>query len=318
MKKEFRKAIRLSPELEDKTFDMQGIAFELLEEGKNNEAEATILEAWNLLPEPKFNTSCSHTILCDLVEILITNKKHEEAKAILEEWINDLENCGYKVIETLPYIFSGENYLYLNDIDKAKEQFYKTVKYGATKRDFSDKPNLYFDIAKKKITDNDEIEKLFAKEILNQPKQKEIIEELSDEVSDQIEELSENGNEHFDDEKYDDAIKIWKEALSLIPNPQNSYSESLWLETSIGDAYFMFGDYNKSLEHFQNAKSNTEENAYENPFIMLRLGQNLLENNQNEEAKEYLLRAYMFEGEEIFENDDTKYFEFLKQNVELK
>lgn len=318
MKKEFREAIRLSPELEDKTFDMQGLAFELLEEEKNDEAEATIWDAWNLLPEPKFNTSCSHTILCDLVKILITNKKHEEAKAILEAWINDLENCGYKVTETEPYIFLGENYLHLNDIDRAKEQFYKTIKYGATKRDFSGKPNLYFDIAKKKITGNDEIEKLFAKEILNQPKQKETIEELSDEVCDQIEELCENGNEHFDDEKYDDAIKIWKEALSLIPNPQNSHSESLWLETSIGDAYFMLRDYNKSLEYFQNAKSNTEENAYENPFIMLRLGQNLLENNKNEEAKEYLLRAYMFESEEIFENEDSKYFDFLKQNVELK
>lgn len=318
MKNEIRKAIRLSPELEDKTFNMQGLAFELLEKGKNDEAEAIILEAWNLLPEPKFNTSCSHVILCDLIEILITNKKHQDVKIILEEWIDDLENCGYKVIETEPYIFLGENYLYLNDIDKAKEQFYKTVKYGATKRDFSDKPNLYFDIAKKKITDNDEIEKLFAKEILNQPKQKETLQELSDEVSDQIEELSESGNEYFDDEKYDTAIKIWKKALSLIPNPQNSYSESLWLEASIGDACFLLGEYKKALKHFQNAKNNIEENAYENPFIMLRLGQNYLENDKDNEAKEYLLRAYMLEGKEIFENDDVKYFDFLKQNVELK
>lgn len=31
-----------------------------------------------------------------------------------------------------------------------------------------------------------------------------------------------------------------------------------------------------------------------------------------------MLRAYMLEGEEIFENEDEKYFHFLKENVELK
>lgn len=32
---------------------------------------------------------------------------------------------------------------------------------------------------------------------------------------------------------------------------------------------------------------------------------------------ENLLRAYMLEGKEIFEEDDKKYFEFLKANVGL-
>lgn len=36
-----------------------------------------------------------------------------------------------------------------------------------------------------------------------------------------------------------------------------------------------------------------------------------------EKAKEYLLRAYMFEGEEIFEGSKEKYLEFLQENVNL-
>ena len=130
--------------------------------------------------------------------------------------------------------------------------------------------------------------------------------------------MSENGNIYFDNENYNKAITIWEKSLSLIPNPKNSYSESFWLETSIGDAYFLLGEYTKALEHFENAKGNIEENAYENPFVMLRLGQTLLENSINEEAKEYLLRAYMLEEEEIFKNENKKYFNFLKQNVKLK
>lgn len=318
MKNEIRQAIPLSPELEDKTFDLQAEAFELIENNKPKEAEATIKEAWDLIPEPKFNTSCSHVILCDLIEILGKTGKHEEAKPILAAWIQDLETCGYKIYETTPYILSGENFLYLNEIENAKEQFYKAVKYGATKRDFNDKPTFYFDIAKKKITNNEEIRNLFDNEIQNQTQQKEIIQELTGKVCEQIEELIEQGNEYIDQENYNEAIQVWKQALSLIPNPQNVYSESQWLEASIGDAYFLSKNYIKALEHFQNAKNNLKENAYENPFIMLRMGQTLLENHQTEEAKEYLLRAYMFEGEEIFENDDEKYFKFLKQNAEIE
>lgn len=44
---------------------------------------------------------------------------------------------------------------------------------------------------------------------------------------------------------------------------------------------------------------------------MLRLGQCAYELNK-EDYKEYLLRAYMLAGEEIFEADDEKYFESIK------
>jgi len=318
MKNEIRKAFSLSSELEDQTFTMQCDALELLEEGKNNEAESLIRKTWDLLPEPKFNTSCSHTILCDYMEILTKIGKHHEAKPILLAWVNDVETSGYKIYETTPYILLGETFLYLNEIDNAKEQFYKAVKYGATKRDFSDKPNFYFDIAKKKLTDGNEIKSLFDNEVRNQSTIKTTTQELTDEVCEQIDDLSEQGNEYFEDENYTEAIQIWKQALAFIPQPQNVYAESQWLETSIGDAYFLMDDFTQALEHFQNAKNNIEANAYENPFIMLRLGQTLLENQQPNEAKEYQLRAYMFDGEEIFENDDTKYLKFLKQNVELE
>ncbi len=47
-----------------------------------------------------------------------------------------------------------------------------------------------------------------------------------------------------------------------------------------------------------------------------------MEIGDKENATEYLLRAYMFEGKEIFEPDDEgndnglKYFEFLRTQVE--
>jgi tetratricopeptide (TPR) repeat protein len=161
---------------------------------------------------------------------------------------------------------------------------------------------------------------LFNDEVISKQGEKinKVTEELSDEVSERIEELSEQGSSFFDDDDFEKAIAVWKQALALVPHPQNTYAETLWLESSIGDAYFMLKNYETSLHHFLNAKGNIETNAYENPFVMLRLGELYVEINNTADAKEYLLRAYMLEGEEIFEDEDDKYFGFLKTHVELK
>ncbi|WP_223580666.1 hypothetical protein [Sphingobacterium sp. GVS05A] len=140
---------------------------------------------------------------------------------------------------------------------------------------------------------------------------------MDDQILDKIDQLSEEGNAYCDEENFREAIRAWTEALNLIPSPQNVHAESLWLEASIGDAYFLEDDFENALPHFENAKGNIIENAYENPFIMLRLGQCYLETANTESAQEYLLRAYMMEGKEIFEEESPKYFNFLADNVEL-
>ncbi len=318
MKSEIRQAVSLQSELENYIFDLHSKSLAFLENNQFEEAEMTIKEAWTVLPEPKFNTSCTHIVLCSLIEILTINGNYIEAKTILANWINDIETCGYKINETTPFILSGENFLYLHEIEKAKEQFYKALTFGATKRDFENKPSLYIDIAHKKIIDDNDIVLRFTNEVLHKPVSHEVLQALTDKVYDQIDELSEKGNAYYDNENYAKAIKTWEQALALIPHPQNAYSESQWLETSIGDAYFLIEDYTNALKHLQCAKANIEESAYENPFIMLRMGQVLFEHKQIDEAKEYLLRAYMFEGEDIFEDEDEKYVAFLKQHVALK
>jgi hypothetical protein len=50
---------------------------------------------------------------------------------------------------------------------------------------------------------------------------------------------------------------------------------------------------------------------------MLRLGQCYLEDNNTELAQEYLLRAYMMEGRDIFEEESPKYLKFLGDNIDL-
>jgi tetratricopeptide (TPR) repeat protein len=110
-----------------------------------------------------------------------------------------------------------------------------------------------------------------------------------------------------------EAITLWEQALNLIPNPKQEYEAANWLYSSIRDGYFMLNNFEESAAYFTKAKFG----GYDNPFIMLRLGQSFYATNKLEEALEYLLRAYMLEGKEIFKGEDKKYFAHLKSKVKL-
>ena len=122
--------------------------------------------------------------------------------------------------------------------------------------------------------------------------------ELSDELYDRIEELSETGNEAMESEDYAKAISCFQEALDILPEPKEDWEAYLWLVGSIGDAHFMMGNYGKSLEFFRKCYNIGET---DNPFILLRLGENYLEMEDETNATEFLLRAYMLEGEKDFQ-----------------
>lgn len=129
-----------------------------------------------------------------------------------------------------------------------------------------------------------------------------------------IDKLAEKGNALFDNGRYNEAIAVWREGLDTLDKPLNLQSEAVWFLTSIADAYFSQGNFENAYAYLFEAISNVSGEGYTNPFVMLRLGQCAYELNK-ENAKEYLLRAYMLAGEEIFESDDEKYFEFIKDMI---
>ena len=55
-----------------------------------------------------------------------------------------------------------------------------------------------------------------------------------------------------------------------------------------------------------------------NPIIHFNKGFCHFELNELDHAEESFTRAYMLEGQKIFENQDPKYFEFLKTRIEIK
>ena len=72
------------------------------------------------------------------------------------------------------------------------------------------------------------------------------IDELTPQIKTKLDELAQKGNQFEEEEQYEEAIQAWKEALSLIPEPQQFYSETIWFLAAIGDIYFQ----KKQYEHF--------------------------------------------------------------------
>jgi tetratricopeptide (TPR) repeat protein len=134
--------------------------------------------------------------------------------------------------------------------------------------------------------------------------------ELSEETYEKITELCEKGNELTEENNFEEALKIYLEALKLLPEPKNQWEASSWINSVIGDTYFILKNYKEAKEYFYDALNYLD--SIDNPFINLRLGQTLYELKEYEKAKEYLQIAFMLEGYEIFFDEDKKYFKLIE------
>lgn len=131
-------------------------------------------------------------------------------------------------------------------------------------------------------------------------------------IYNKIELLCSEGDEYMGCGFFDKALLKYQEALELVPEPKNDWEASTWILCAIGDVYFFKSDYKQSLNYFFEALNAPD--GIDNPFIQLRLGQLFFELGNKKKAKEYLIGAYMLEGEEIFE-DEQKYYELIKNNI---
>ena len=137
--------------------------------------------------------------------------------------------------------------------------------------------------------------------------------ELNDEIYNRITELSDEGNELAEDENFEAAVAKFAEALELIPSPKTDWEAATWLYASIGDMHYSLGRYEAAANNLFDALNCP--GGFENPFIHLRLGESLCELGRDEKAKEHLLQAYMLDGEDVFADEDPKYFDVIENIV---
>lgn len=137
--------------------------------------------------------------------------------------------------------------------------------------------------------------------------------ELNNKLYNEILNLCEEGDCLVENLNFDKAIKKYLEALNLVPEPKMNWECSTWIYTALGDTYYIKKDYGKAKHFLYNALNCPD--GFTNPFILLRLGESLSEIGENEKAKNFLLEAYMLEGKNIFEEEDDKYFNIIKNII---
>lgn len=138
-------------------------------------------------------------------------------------------------------------------------------------------------------------------------------------MSREVDQLGRKGHQLYKDGQIEAAIKTWREALDLIPEPKQEYFETRRFLLAMGDAYFGKRMYSEACECFYkiHGPQSLDDGSF---YTVLRLGECYFELGDEENAKQYLIKAYMLGGKAIFEPEDgmedgRKYYDFLKANV---
>ena len=121
--------------------------------------------------------------------------------------------------------------------------------------------------------------------------------------------LSNRGEIYAEKEEYKEAKRLFLLALDCIPMPKYEWEASTGLYAALGDVSYLDGHYDDAVNYFNEALKCPD--GIGNPFILLRLGESFFELHNLEKAKDYLIQAYMCDGDEIFEDEDEKYKELI-------
>ena len=129
-----------------------------------------------------------------------------------------------------------------------------------------------------------------------------------------IEELISRGDTLAESFKFEEALQAYRDAVSLVPDPFHENGLSTILLTSIGDIYFLMGDFRKAEQAFNDVLLCPGVAA--NEHIRLRRGQIAYELGDQKKATLELVLAFMNGGLKIFEGEDQKYLTFISADIE--
>lgn len=139
--------------------------------------------------------------------------------------------------------------------------------------------------------------------------------ELDEAIHARITQLCDVGSSLMEQEKYFEALTEFRKAWELIPDPPNDWHAATWILAAMVDCYLPLGKFDWAKEALQYAM--TCPGGLGNPYLHLRFGEALFELGELDDAADELMRAYMSEGRELFEDEDPKYLAFLGTRAKL-
>jgi tetratricopeptide (TPR) repeat protein len=137
--------------------------------------------------------------------------------------------------------------------------------------------------------------------------------ELPAKLQAKMNELAEESNSLMEEEKYTEAIAVFRRGLELLPQPWEKWSATVWFLCGIGDAQWFAGDHQGGRDTWRDALLYGGQG---NPFVHLRRGQTHFELGDRDEAANELLRALLLGGEKIFADEPRQYWKFITSVAE--
>jgi hypothetical protein len=138
---------------------------------------------------------------------------------------------------------------------------------------------------------------------------------LPDTVANRVERLCSEGDAFAADARYAAATLRFTTAFRLLPRPQERWTVTPKIFASVVDACLAKGDL-ISARHAALAALDCPD-VRDNAALHLRLGEIYFEEGNLELAREELALAFKQGGQEVFEDEDPKYWEFLSEVEDL-
>jgi tetratricopeptide (TPR) repeat protein len=138
---------------------------------------------------------------------------------------------------------------------------------------------------------------------------------LPHDIQKKMDELCREGDERLDMGEFDAALESYRAAAQLIPTPKENWEATTWVYTAIGETLYFKGEYLEALQNLRAAV--ISPGGLGNPLLHLRLGEVYFELEDYEKAGDELARAYMGGGNEIFSEEEPKYFAFLSSKIDI-
>lgn len=112
---------QLPQEIVEKMTPYRKQARQFREQGNFNDAEVNLMQAWALIPEPKFSWGDTDSFLYAIVDFYRKWGKHEVAK----KWITEALNQNLMSHEYMQYLEAGKTYYEAGEFETAKNYFAK-------------------------------------------------------------------------------------------------------------------------------------------------------------------------------------------------
>lgn len=128
----------------------------------------------------------------------------------------------------------------------------------------------------------------------------------------QVVALCEMAVEMQDEERFHAANRELTKVLELLPEPKSDWKAYSWLVANMADNHFEQKEYTEAYALLVEVFELGAE-ADQNPFLLMRRGQCALELEKQDEAVEYLVKAFELGTKEVFEDEHSKYLKLVKQ-----